>query len=75
MPQISICSSPETEPPEPLETRALVVRRIFDEGKETPFFNDDASVQNQTGAKPLPPTGTTRMLSVPPTITGRALAD
>jgi hypothetical protein len=32
MPQISICGSPETEPPEPLETRTLVVRRIFDEG-------------------------------------------
>src|SRR5215469_1668723 len=32
MPQISICRSPETEPPEPLETRTLVVRRIFDEG-------------------------------------------
>jgi hypothetical protein len=33
MPQISICGSPETEPPEPLETRTLVVRRIFDEGQ------------------------------------------
>src|SRR6516165_3166162 len=33
MPQISICRSPETAPPEPLETRALVVRRIFDEGQ------------------------------------------
>src|SRR5215472_10554153 len=33
MPQISICRSPETEPPEPLETRTLVVRRIFDEGQ------------------------------------------
>ena len=33
MPQISICRSPQTEPPEPLETRALVVRRIFDEGQ------------------------------------------
>jgi hypothetical protein len=33
MPQISICRSPETEPPERLETRALVVRRIFDEGQ------------------------------------------
>src|SRR5215831_1304088 len=32
MPQISICRSPKTEPPEPLETRTLVVRRIFDEG-------------------------------------------
>src|SRR5215471_21290632 len=32
MPQISICRSPETEPPEPLETRTLVVGRIFDEG-------------------------------------------
>src|SRR5215472_10111143 len=33
MPQISICGSPETEPPEPVETRTLVVRRIFDEGQ------------------------------------------
>ena len=34
MSQISICGSPETEPPEPLETRTLVVRRIFDEGQD-----------------------------------------
>jgi len=33
MPQIAICGYPETEPPEPLETRTLVVRRIFDEGQ------------------------------------------
>jgi hypothetical protein len=36
MPQIAICGSPETEPPEPLETRTLVVRRIFDEGQDVP---------------------------------------
>jgi len=33
MPQISICRSPKTEPPEPLETRTLVVQTHFDEGQ------------------------------------------
>src|SRR5215471_1913381 len=40
MPEISICRSPETEPPEPLETRTLVVRRIFDEGQVVVWTTD-----------------------------------
>src|SRR5262252_7593602 len=40
MPQISICRSPETEPPEPLETRTLVLRRIFDEGQPQYLLRD-----------------------------------
>src|SRR5215469_4813610 len=48
MPQISICGSPETEPPEPLETRTLVVRRIFDEGQHPAYASAIAELK-QTG--------------------------
>src|SRR5215831_9579865 len=49
MPQISICRSPETEPPEPLETRTLVVRRIFDEGQDR-MPRDFGPMQDQAEA-------------------------
>src|SRR5215471_11080040 len=72
MPQISICGSPETEPPEPLETRTLVVRRIFDEGQEIRPQSRTPQVPLQTelfqAVKDLVgaiPTATKRLAGIP----------